>query len=57
MLGQNTEIDYHFVCERVAHKMLYVQIISSEDQIVDGFTKALPIRKNVEFCYSLNLEL
>jgi hypothetical protein len=48
-------VDYHFIRERVAQKLLDIKIISSEDQIVDGFTKSLPVRKLVEFRYNLNL--
>jgi hypothetical protein len=47
------EIDYYFVKERVAQKLLHIKMISY--QIADGFTNALPIRKLVEFRYSLNL--
>jgi hypothetical protein len=46
---KHIEIDYHFVRERVASKELDVKIIASEDQIVDGFMKALPVRKFNEF--------
>jgi hypothetical protein len=35
------EIDYHFIRERVASKFLEVRFISTQDQIVDGFTKPL----------------
>jgi hypothetical protein len=52
---KHIEIDYHFVRERVAQKLLNIKVISSRDQIADGFTKALPIRKLIEFCYSFNL--
>jgi hypothetical protein len=52
---KHIEIDYHFVRERVAQKPLDIRMISSVDQIADGFTKALPVRKLVEFRYSLNL--
>jgi hypothetical protein len=52
---KHIEIDFHFIRERVASKLLDVRIISSEDQIADGFMKALPTRKFIEFCYSLNL--
>jgi histone deacetylase 1/2 len=41
---KHIEVDFHFVRERVANKELDVCIISSEDQIADGFTKALRIR-------------
>jgi hypothetical protein len=40
----------------VASKQLNIRIIASEDQIVDEFTKALPVRKFLEFWYSLNLD-
>jgi hypothetical protein len=33
------EIDFHFVQERVAHKLLDIRFINSVDQIADGFTK------------------
>jgi hypothetical protein len=52
---KHIEVDYHFIRERVAQKLLDIKIISSEDQIADGFTKSLPVRKLVEFHYSLNL--
>jgi histone deacetylase 1/2 len=41
---KHTEIEFHFVRERVASKLLEVKFISSIDQLADGFTKALPIR-------------
>jgi hypothetical protein len=37
---KHTEVDYHSVRERVAQKLLDIRIISSDDQIADGFTKA-----------------
>jgi hypothetical protein len=46
---KHIKIDYHFVRERVASKELDVKIIASEDQIIDGFMKALPVRKFNEF--------
>jgi hypothetical protein len=41
---ERIEIDFHFVRERerVAQKLLDIQFINSDDQVVDGFTKALP---------------
>lgn len=35
------KVDYHFVCERVSQKLLKVCFISTNDQLADGFTKAL----------------
>ena len=39
---KHIEIDFHFVCERVANKQLQIKFISSKDQLADGFTKVLP---------------
>lgn len=38
--GHN-EIDFHFVRERVAQKLITVQFIPTGDQVVYGFTKPL----------------
>lgn len=40
---KHIEIDFYFVRERVAKKKLEIPFISSKDQIVDGFTKALTV--------------
>jgi hypothetical protein len=39
---KHMEVDYHFVRDRVVKKLLDVQFISTDDQVTDGFTKALP---------------
>ena len=52
---KHIEIDYHFVRERVAKKLLQVQFVSSKDQIADGFTKVLPVRNLEEFRRNLTL--
>ncbi|XP_071680105.1 uncharacterized protein [Lolium perenne] len=39
---KHIEIDYHFVRERVAQKLLCIKFISSKDQLADIFTKPLP---------------
>jgi hypothetical protein len=49
------EIDFHFVRERVAQKLLEVRFISTRDQVADGFTKALPVIKLKKFRDNLNL--
>ena len=49
------EIDFYFVRERVASKLLDIRFIHSQDQVADGFTKALPIRSFENFKYNLNL--
>jgi hypothetical protein len=43
------EVDYHFVRERVARKQLEICFISTNDQIADGFTKALSLQKFTNF--------
>jgi hypothetical protein len=38
---KHIEIDFHFVRERVAKKLLSIRFINSADQLADGFTKPL----------------
>ena len=52
---KHIEIDYHFVQERVANKMLDIRFIGTKDQIADGFTKALSTQNLRHFMYNLNL--
>jgi hypothetical protein len=52
---KHIEIDFHFVRERVANNLLAIHFISSNDQVADGFTKALPVKKLDEFKRNLNL--
>ena len=52
---KHIEVDYHFVRERVAQRLLEVRFISTNDQVADGFTKALCSRKLEMFKYNLNL--
>ena len=49
------EIDFHFVRERVSNDKLNIRFISSQDQLADGFTKALPVKKLDEFKRNFNL--
>jgi hypothetical protein len=42
---KHVEVDYHFVCERVASKFLEIRFISTRDQITDGFMKPLTLQK------------
>jgi histone deacetylase 1/2 len=53
--AKHIEIDFHFVRERVARRQLRIQFISTNDQVADGFTKALATRKFEEFKDNLNL--
>lgn len=41
---KHIEIDFHFVHERAAQKLLDIVLISSEDQIVNAFTKVVSTR-------------
>jgi hypothetical protein len=52
---KHVEVDYHFVRDRVVKKLLDVRYISTEDQVGDDFTKALPQRRLLEFQCNLNL--
>jgi histone deacetylase 1/2 len=52
---KHIEIDFHFVRERVARRLLEIRFISTNDQLADGFTKALPRVKLRDFRNNLNL--
>jgi len=52
---KHIEIDFHFVRERVAAKLLEIRFINSDDQLADGFTKAIPVVKLHQFRTNLNL--
>jgi hypothetical protein len=52
---KHVEVDYHFVRERVAKKLLQIEFVPTGDQIADGFTKALPVRQMKNFKHNLNL--
>jgi histone deacetylase 1/2 len=52
---KHIEVDYHFVRERVARKLLQVEYISTTDQVADGFTKTLAVRQLEMFRNNLNL--
>jgi len=42
--------------ERVTKKQLDIRLIASQDQLADGFIKALPVNKFEVFKRNLNLE-
>ena len=56
---KHIEVDYHFVRERVAQKLLCIKFILSKDQLADIFTKPLPLpqfeacRRNLTLLSSL----
>jgi hypothetical protein len=53
---KHIKMDYHFVRKRVARKQLVIHFISTNDQLADGFTNALPMVKLKKFQYNMNLE-
>jgi hypothetical protein len=52
---KHIEVDYHFVRERVAKKLLHIEFVPTGDQIADGFIKVLPVRQMENFKHNLNL--
>jgi hypothetical protein len=40
---KHIEVDFHFVRERVAQKLVQIRFIFSKDQLADIFTKPLPL--------------
>ena len=53
---KHIEVDYHFVRERVAPKLLDIRFIPTGDQVADGFTKPLTVRQLEAFRNNLNLD-
>jgi hypothetical protein len=53
---KHIEVDYHFVRERVAKRLLDIEHVSTKDQVADGFTKPLAVRQLEIFKGNLNLE-
>ena len=54
---KHIEIDFHFVRERVAKKLLDIRFIPTGDQVADGFTKPLQARQLQAFRNNLNLDM
>jgi hypothetical protein len=52
---KHIEIDFHFVCQCVANKLLDIRFIFSKYKIADGFKKALPVKNLDGFRRNLNL--
>jgi histone deacetylase 1/2 len=53
---KHIEVDYHFVREIVAKRLLDIEYVSTRDQVADGFTKPLTVRQLEIFKGNLNLE-
>ena len=54
--AKHIEVDFHFLRERVARKLLDIRFIPTGDQLADGFTKPLTMRRLNEFKYNLDLD-
>jgi hypothetical protein len=54
--AKHIEINFHFVRERLVNKQLQVRLVSTHDQLADGFTKALPVKKFKYLICNLNLK-
>jgi histone deacetylase 1/2 len=52
---KHSEIDFYFVRQHVANKLLDSRSISSKDQVANCFTKALLVNNLVAFKRNLNL--
>jgi hypothetical protein len=52
---KHIEVDYHFVRDRVAKKLLDIEYVPTGDQVADGFTKPLSVRLLENFKVNLNL--
>ena len=52
---KHIEVNYHFVREQVAGRLLEVEYVASQDQVADGFTKPLTVRNLEMFKSNLNL--
>ena len=50
------EVDYHFVCDRVAKKEIQIRFVSSRDQLADVFTKPLPVASFTSFRFKLRVD-
>jgi histone deacetylase 1/2 len=52
---KHIEVDFHFVRERVAQRLLDIRWIHTDDQLADGFTKPISVAKINNFRSNLNL--
>ncbi|XP_073262717.1 uncharacterized protein [Populus alba] len=53
---QHVEVDYHFVCDRVAKKEIQIRFIPSQDQLADVFTKPLSAASFTAFRFKLRVD-
>jgi hypothetical protein len=52
---KHVKVDYHFVRERVARRLLDIWFISSNDQLADGLTKVVAAWQLDNFRHNLNM--
>lgn len=52
---KHIKMDYHFVREWVAQKLLDIQFVPTGDQVANGFTRPLSVRDLEAFRHNLNL--
>jgi hypothetical protein len=53
---KHIEVNYHFVWDQVMKRLIDVWLISTHNQVADGFTKMLLQQKFQEFSRNLNLD-
>jgi hypothetical protein len=53
---KHVEVDYHFVCDRVAKKKIQICFVPSWDQLADVFTKPLPVASFTAFRFKLRVD-
>lgn len=51
--SKHIELDYHFVCEKVANGSLITKFVCSNDQIADLLTKPLSASQFCSLCSKL----
>jgi hypothetical protein len=52
---KHVEVDFHFMRDSMAHKLLEARFISTNDQIADGFTTTISKGRLLRFQRNLNL--
>jgi hypothetical protein len=53
---KHIEVDYHFICDRVATKAIQIRFISSKDQLADVLTKPLSASSFTSLRFKLRVE-
>ena len=53
---KHVEVDYHFFRERVAKKEIQICFVPSRDQLVDVFTKPLPVASFTTFRFKIRVD-